>query len=365
MDKKIKIFISYSHKDNWIYENDKSFILALIRYFEVKEINSVEFWFDPSLAEKVGKQYEPIIKDQIRKSDFALLLLSNEFKTSKFIREVEMQLIIEQYNQSKIQVIPILISKVNLSNDILLQWLLKTQILPSNNSPLSEYFDNIDKREKVKTSIFDSLDKRFNEFLENRQNDWEHGKGIVRNINDKNYSVETVNRTEDVNLKQIVSETEKTNEPNQRQNSKVKKRFTFSLLVKISFTAAFICTISYFIFFQDHNIKGIYREKLIINQLPAIDSLGGDEKFDIISGEVRIDSPENYRIVVYAYTNMWYIQPSFNKPFTVIIKGEWTTETHLGKKYAVMLVKKEYEPKNMIFNLPDKSDNIIEIKITP
>ena len=64
--------------------------------------------------------------------------------------------------------------------------------------------------------------------------------------------------------------------------------------------------------------------------------------------------PHNYRIVLYARTNIWYVQPIVSKPFTNIKKnGRWKNRTHLGNEYAALLVKKSFKPENTLADLPN------------
>lgn len=353
MEKKIKVFVSYSHKDKWIYEND-SFLSIIISYFEEK----VEFWFDPRLAEKVGKKYKPLIERQIQESDFALLLLSNQFKASSFIKRVELPLIKKLYTLNGIELIPILISPVNLSDNSQFDWIEETQILPSNNSPLSEYIDNIDKWEKVKTSIFNSLDKRFKEFSENRQNYSELEESVVSEKNNNN-STKAKDGNKDEFITNIDKYLENNTKSSQERNSKKKNALLLKILI-VLVTILSVSLICYLIFF--HNLR-TKNEHIMLNQTPITDSLGGDVKIDTISGEVNIESSEKYKIIIYAYTDMWYIQPSTINPKINIIGGKWKTATHLGKKYGVMLVKDTFQPKNKIQNLPQIDREIIEIKL--
>jgi hypothetical protein len=71
---------------------------------------------------------------------------------------------------------------------------------------------------------------------------------------------------------------------------------------------------------------------------------GGRERTDVISGRV-VGAGPNQRIVVYAKSGPWWIQPWPEKPFISIQPDHtWSTPTHLGFEYAALLVDAGYEP---------------------
>ncbi len=71
---------------------------------------------------------------------------------------------------------------------------------------------------------------------------------------------------------------------------------------------------------------------------------GGRERTDFIAGRVEGASP-GQRIVVYARSGPWWVQPWPDKPFISIQPDHtWGTPTHLGFEYAALLVDPGYEP---------------------
>jgi hypothetical protein len=71
---------------------------------------------------------------------------------------------------------------------------------------------------------------------------------------------------------------------------------------------------------------------------------GGRERVDTISGRVKNARPKQ-QIVIYAHSGPWWVQPWPDHPF-IPIKADstWSTETHLGFDYAVLLVGPDYYP---------------------
>ena len=67
-----------------------------------------------------------------------------------------------------------------------------------------------------------------------------------------------------------------------------------------------------------------------------------------IGGQVHgIDRSErgDYRVVIYAGTNQWYVQPLRTEPLTRIRGNlKWSNKTHLGEAYAALLVREGYVP---------------------
>lgn len=76
---------------------------------------------------------------------------------------------------------------------------------------------------------------------------------------------------------------------------------------------------------------------------------GGADTWGRMAGVVKgITNPEQYRVVVYAITDQWYVQPWTVSPFTKISKnGKWKTGTHLGWEYCALLVKPGYSPESV------------------
>ncbi|HEY8022210.1 MAG TPA: hypothetical protein VIH93_13980, partial [Thermoanaerobaculia bacterium] len=62
-----------------------------------------------------------------------------------------------------------------------------------------------------------------------------------------------------------------------------------------------------------------------INRVPG--EGGGPTEEETINGEVRgLAKPDQYKVVVYAYTDRWYVQPEIANPLIDISpEGTWTT----------------------------------------
>ena len=90
---------------------------------------------------------------------------------------------------------------------------------------------------------------------------------------------------------------------------------------------------------------------------------GGRERVDTISGSVSGARP-GQRIVVYAKSGPWWVQPWPEHPFISIQSDStWSTQTHLGYEYAALLVNTDYHPAPTIDGAPTMSGSVVALKI--
>jgi hypothetical protein len=90
---------------------------------------------------------------------------------------------------------------------------------------------------------------------------------------------------------------------------------------------------------------------------------GGRERVDTISGRVFGARP-GQRIVVYAKSGPWWVQPWPEHPFISIQPDStWSTQTHLGYEYAALLVDADYHPAPTIDVAPTMNGSVVALKI--
>jgi hypothetical protein len=88
---------------------------------------------------------------------------------------------------------------------------------------------------------------------------------------------------------------------------------------------------------------------------------GGPEQLDYIEGRVT-DAGPGQRIVLYAHSGVWWIQPFGNRPFTKIqADSTWKNSTHLGTEYAAVLVEAGYQPESKIAILPKEGNGVVAV----
>jgi hypothetical protein len=80
---------------------------------------------------------------------------------------------------------------------------------------------------------------------------------------------------------------------------------------------------------------------------------GGSDSWGTIAGKTTGANPAEHRIVIYAGTDYWYVQPLANNTFTKLKEdGSFKTEIHLGCKYAALLVDGSFVPQPKQPGLP-------------
>lgn len=95
-------------------------------------------------------------------------------------------------------------------------------------------------------------------------------------------------------------------------------------------------------------------------KIPPSDK-GGPDMVDTIQGRVRGAKP-GQRIILFAKSGVWWVQPSDRDFFTEIQPDStWTNSTHLGTEYAAALVEPGYTPPATTPTLPEKGGGIVAI----
>jgi hypothetical protein len=88
---------------------------------------------------------------------------------------------------------------------------------------------------------------------------------------------------------------------------------------------------------------------------------GGPGRLVKIAGRVQ-NARNGQRIVLYARSGGWWVQPLANEPFTAIQSdGSWRNDTHVGTEYAALLVDAEYRPAARADRLPDLGGQVAAI----
>jgi hypothetical protein len=90
---------------------------------------------------------------------------------------------------------------------------------------------------------------------------------------------------------------------------------------------------------------------------------GGSAKTVKVAGRVTGNKP-GQRVVLFAWDGTWYIQPFASKPFTQIQPDHtWSNVTHVGTKYAALLVERDYAPPRVADTLPSQGGPVIAMTI--
>ena len=103
---------------------------------------------------------------------------------------------------------------------------------------------------------------------------------------------------------------------------------------------------------------------IVFTRIPQADP-AGVARNDIIEGRVIGGSP-GQKIVLYAKSGKWWVQPLVDQPVTNIRpNAKWTNATHLGTHYAALLVKDGYHPPRELDSLPETGREILAVTAVP
>jgi hypothetical protein len=82
------------------------------------------------------------------------------------------------------------------------------------------------------------------------------------------------------------------------------------------------------------------------NKTPLIKVTTAESNYVSGSVEQALYCSDDYKVVVYAKTDIWYVQPFTTAPLTTIEREtcSWETLTHAWDELAVFLVPKNYNP---------------------
>jgi hypothetical protein len=100
--------------------------------------------------------------------------------------------------------------------------------------------------------------------------------------------------------------------------------------------------------------------RITFTEIPAA-AVGGSVRTATIAGRVEGARPGD-RIVLFAKSGVWYVQPLRTNAFTAIdAQGRWRSTIHLGAEYAAMVVRDDYRPPSTTKVLPDLSARVVAI----
>jgi hypothetical protein len=88
---------------------------------------------------------------------------------------------------------------------------------------------------------------------------------------------------------------------------------------------------------------------------------GGPNRLEPIEGRV-VGARDGQRIVLFARSGGWWVQPMANEPFTAIQPDRtWRNSTHLGTEYAALLVEADYRPPARTDVLPSPGGSVVAV----
>lgn len=132
MKNPVKLFISYSHKDEALVESLESHLSLL------KREHVIESWHDRKI--RSGDEWSKEIDENIRSADIIILLVSADFLASDYCYDQEVKQAISMHNAGEAVVVPIIARPC----DWMSAPFSKLQALPRDGKPITS-FESIDE----------------------------------------------------------------------------------------------------------------------------------------------------------------------------------------------------------------------------
>jgi hypothetical protein len=141
-----KVFVSYSHKD-------KKWMNRLVNHLKVFELEGLlVVWVDKQI--KGGQDWHELLHRAMLEARVAVLLVSNNFLRSEFIRKEEVPRLFNAHCADGMRIVPVI--ALPCTWDIV-KWLARIQVLPENAEPLAQG-NNIKVEKKLVKTAYDILD---------------------------------------------------------------------------------------------------------------------------------------------------------------------------------------------------------------
>ena len=120
------VFISYSHKD----EDWKDRLMTHLRVLEQASI--LDLWDDQRIG--AGEDWNPEIEKAINAASVAVLMVTANFLTSRFILSEEVPPLLERREKEGLHIFPVIVKPCAWQQ---VKWLARMQARPKNGNPLS------------------------------------------------------------------------------------------------------------------------------------------------------------------------------------------------------------------------------------
>ncbi len=135
MGRNITIYIIYTSEDNDVR-------LQLSRHLEtLEESHNLTIWHDDPISS--GQQWKPQNESHFNQADVFLLLVSDAFMHSEFIKQLEFKMVIDRYRAGESTVIPILLNNcpwdIDFNSDDYNFSFKELHVLPEGRKPLSDW----------------------------------------------------------------------------------------------------------------------------------------------------------------------------------------------------------------------------------
>ena len=141
---KVKIFVSYSHKDTEYIGSDG--LLGFLKGLESD--GDVELWVDEKLSG--GDDWDEVLKREVKSCDIGLIFVSQAFLDSHYCTNVELSTFLDRCRTEGMKIFPVILSPCEWE---LHPWISKYQGLPSSNETIEEHYTEPGKRKRLYLKI--------------------------------------------------------------------------------------------------------------------------------------------------------------------------------------------------------------------
>lgn len=159
IQKPLKIFISYSHKDKKMKDKLILHMSALIRQ------KYVTLWYDNMILP--GKEIDENVMEALWSSQIVLLLFSADYIASDYCYDIEMREALTLRDQKKVEVIPIMLRNVDLKGMPVDQLLF----LPEDRKAVSQFQDEDEAFKNIVDGIRSVVESWYRKRIPNLNDD--------------------------------------------------------------------------------------------------------------------------------------------------------------------------------------------------
>jgi small GTP-binding protein len=145
----LKVFISYSHKDEEFKEELVMMLAGLQRQ------GVIDAWQDRRIEE--GDEWYRAIQDAMNDCNLAILLVSQNFIASRFIQDEELPRFLQRRREQGLRVVPIIVRPCKWQSEPVLKDL---QALPKDGKAVITFSKDNGERDQVWTDIATVIEKR-------------------------------------------------------------------------------------------------------------------------------------------------------------------------------------------------------------
>lgn len=149
MGSKLNIFVIYTAKD-------KKMILPVLDHLKsLEQDHNLNIWHDDLILE--GQQWKPQLASHLQETDMFLLLLSDTFMYSEFVKQLEFKMLIDSYKSGRSIVIPILLNDCPWDTEFLSEDYKfnfnELEVLPEQSKPIMKWDSDAEAYNNITANI--------------------------------------------------------------------------------------------------------------------------------------------------------------------------------------------------------------------